>query len=74
MLSGFYICSFLYMQFLLRMLGIILKKILVHVWEVRPLKTTFATLDEQCWVRRVLLNRRAAGGHACQVHFLVGNN
>ena len=25
-----------------------LKKILVHVWEIRPLKTTFATLDEQC--------------------------
>lgn len=42
-----YLLSGFYMQFLLRMLGIIKKKILVHVWEIRPLKTTFATLDEQ---------------------------
>ena len=44
-----------------------LKKILVHVWEIRPLKTTFATLDEQCLAARGVSKHHIGLDGVCHV-------
>ena len=56
-----------------------LKKILVHVWEIRPLKTTFATLDEQCLATRGVSKHHIGLDGVCHVvqwliQFLPGSD